>query len=109
VCRTAREKRDLVRVVRTPDGRVQLDPTGRASGRGAYLCRDAACWTGALKRGTLDRALASQLPEGLRMALTAGPAQHIMTNDPNMNDMTATPTGAEAAGEGSGGAPHGTK
>jgi hypothetical protein len=96
-------------VVRTPDGRVQLDPTGRANGRGAYLCRDVACWTGALKRGTLDRALASQLPDELRAVLTAGPAHHIMTIDTNTNDTTANPTGAEAAGEGSGGAPHGTK
>jgi hypothetical protein len=88
---------------------VQLDPTGRANGRGAYLCRDAACWTGALKRGTLDRALASHLPEELRATLTAGPAHHMIDIHTNTNDTTATPAGAEATGEGSGGAPHGTK
>ena len=43
-CRTARPKRELVRVVRTPGGAMVLDETGRAAGRGAYLCRDAACW-----------------------------------------------------------------
>ena len=46
-CRTARPKRDLLRVVRAPDGQVAIDPTGRAPGRGAYLCRDASCWDAA--------------------------------------------------------------
>ena len=96
-------------MVRTPDGRVLLDPTGRANGRGAYLCRDSACWAGALKRGTLDRALATPIPDALRATLTAGPGHDIMITNDRPNDTTATPSGAEATGEGSGGAPHGTK
>jgi predicted RNA-binding protein YlxR (DUF448 family) len=47
-----------VRVVRLPDGSVTIDPTGKLSGRGAYLCDSSACWQAALKhRGALARAL----------------------------------------------------
>ena len=71
-CRTARQKRDLVRVVRTPDGRVLLDETGRLAGRGAYLCADGSCWRNALDKGTVQRALGVPLPEELRARLRAG-------------------------------------
>lgn len=56
-CRQVRNKRELVRVVRTPDLRVEVDETGKKSGRGAYLCRMAACWRLALEKGALGRAL----------------------------------------------------
>ena len=42
-CRKVKDKRDLIRVVRTPEGRIIIDPSGKANGRGAYLCRDARC------------------------------------------------------------------
>jgi predicted RNA-binding protein YlxR (DUF448 family) len=71
-CRTVREKRDLVRVVRTADGRVILDEGGRIAGRGAYLCADGQCWTTALDRGALSRALAVPIPADLRARLQAG-------------------------------------
>jgi predicted RNA-binding protein YlxR (DUF448 family) len=73
-CRTARAKGELVRVVRTPDGRMLIDETGRVAGRGAYLCRDAGCWTRAAERGALGRALEAPVPPELREALLAGPA-----------------------------------
>ena len=44
VCRQVKPKRELIRVVRTPEGRVVVDETGKASGRGAYLCRKRVCW-----------------------------------------------------------------
>lgn len=56
-CRQTDAKRQLVRLVRTPDGHVVIDPTGKRAGRGAYLCATADCWTTALRRGTLTRAL----------------------------------------------------
>ncbi|MBV9354731.1 MAG: YlxR family protein [Chloroflexi bacterium] len=56
-CREGLAKRELVRVVRTPAGGVLVDPSGKLSGRGAYVHRDAACWTGALQRQSLARAL----------------------------------------------------
>jgi uncharacterized protein len=48
--------------VRTPDGSVQADPTGRLAGRGAYVCRDTDCMTIAIKKGALSRALETPLP-----------------------------------------------
>jgi len=57
VCRTVRPKRELVRIVRTPDGAVMVDETGKRSGRGAYLCRQRDCWETAVARRQLERAL----------------------------------------------------
>jgi hypothetical protein len=61
----------LVRVVRAPDGRVTIDETGRLAGRGAYLCREEGCWTTALGRGALGRALETPLSAELRETLLA--------------------------------------
>lgn len=56
-CRERDTKRGLHRIVRTPEGGVEPDPTGRRNGRGAYLCGQAACWEKALASGILARAL----------------------------------------------------
>ena len=56
-CRTAKNKNELIRVVRTADGEVRVDPTGKANGRGAYLCRNPECLRKALKAHSLKRAL----------------------------------------------------
>lgn len=56
-CRQGRAKRELVRIVRGVDGSVQVDPTGKKSGRGAYLCNQPECWAAGLTRGVLARAL----------------------------------------------------
>ena len=56
-CRTMRPKKELIRIVRTPEGAVIADRTGRANGRGAYLCADPACLEKAIKSRALDRAL----------------------------------------------------
>jgi predicted RNA-binding protein YlxR (DUF448 family) len=56
-CREHDAKRGLYRIVRTPEGKVEPDPTGRRNGRGAYLCGRAACWEKALGSGMLSRAL----------------------------------------------------
>ena len=64
-CRTSRDKRDLLRVVRAPDGAVRYDAGGRANGRGAYVCRDEACIATATGRGGLAHALAATLPTSL--------------------------------------------
>jgi len=73
-CRTERQKREFVRIVRAPDGTVAFDPTGRANGRGAYLCADGNCWQTALKKTSIERALGVSLPAGMRDQLTNGPA-----------------------------------
>lgn len=56
-CRGHDIKRGLHRIVRTPEGQVEPDPTGRRNGRGAYLCGQGACWEKALASGILARAL----------------------------------------------------
>lgn len=71
-CRTERQKRDLLRVVRTPDGIVAFDATGRAAGRGAYICADGSCWAVALKKKSIERALSAPLPPELRNQLESG-------------------------------------
>jgi len=53
---------------------MTIDETGRLAGRGAYLCRDAGCWTLALERGAIGRALEAPVPTALREALAAGPS-----------------------------------
>jgi predicted RNA-binding protein YlxR (DUF448 family) len=50
-----------------------MDEIGRLAGRGAYLCRDAGCWTLAAQRGALGRALEATVPQELREVLLAGP------------------------------------
>ena len=60
-CRGHDAKRGLHRIVRTPEGPVELDPTGRRNGRGAYLCGNPACWERALGTGLLGRALKTEL------------------------------------------------
>ena len=80
-CRTTRDKRELARIVRTPSGQLNIDETGRLAGRGAYLCRDAACWTTALERGALARALEAPVTAELRAAMTALAARLTTTTE----------------------------
>ena len=74
-----RGKRSLIRIVRTPEQRVAVDPTGRANGRGAYLHPVRACWEKALKGGTIRHALkmtpAPEDVEALRAFARALPAE----------------------------------
>jgi predicted RNA-binding protein YlxR (DUF448 family) len=51
----------MVRVVRTPEGKLVIDKTGKQNGRGAYLCPDQACWVAALKGDRLSKALNMQI------------------------------------------------
>jgi predicted RNA-binding protein YlxR (DUF448 family) len=74
-CRTERQKRDLVRVVRTPDGTVMLDLSGRQPGRGAYLCADGSCWKAAVRKRSIERALEVTLPAELVARLAQGGVQ----------------------------------
>ncbi len=60
-CDSAASKRELIRLVRTSAGVVELDPTGKRPARGAYLCHTAKCWEHAIKTGRLERALRTKL------------------------------------------------
>jgi predicted RNA-binding protein YlxR (DUF448 family) len=70
-CRQVQGKRELLRVVRTPGGTVAVDPTGKRSGRGAYVHANRLCWETALKRHSIDRALKIELSPEDRERLTA--------------------------------------
>jgi uncharacterized protein len=59
VCRQVKGKKEMVRLVRTPGGTIEIDTTGKKEGRGAYLCRDWACWEKAPKGKQLERAFKS--------------------------------------------------
>ena len=56
-CREVRPKKELLRVVRTTEGEIEVDRTGKKNGRGAYLCANAECLNKALKIRALNRAL----------------------------------------------------
>ena len=62
-CRERKNKRDMIRVVRTTEGTVSLDFSGKLNGRGAYVCPDAACLQKARKTRSLERCLEVELPE----------------------------------------------
>ena len=65
-CRKASTKRELVRLVRISDSRVEVDTTGKKAGRGAYLCRSQECWEVGLKGGRLEYALRATLTQDNR-------------------------------------------
>ena len=83
-CRTVQGKRELIRIVRTPDGDVIVDPTGKKNGRGAYVHKSQECFELALKRGGLER--------GLNVKLTPETRQ---TLEETALSFAATPHGAE--------------
>lgn len=61
-CREMKAKKDLIRVVRSPEGEISLDFKGKLPGRGAYLCPDAACLARARKSRALERAFSVAMP-----------------------------------------------
>ena len=61
-CREMKPKKDLIRVVRSPEGEISLDFKGKASGRGAYVCPDPRCLKKAIKARALERAFSAQIP-----------------------------------------------
>ncbi|MCQ2456257.1 MAG: YlxR family protein [Clostridia bacterium] len=64
-CGESFPKRDLIRVVRTPEGSVEIDFTGKKSGRGAYICPKAACFKKARKYGRIAKSLEVPISEEL--------------------------------------------
>lgn len=58
-------KNQMIRVLRTPDGEIVLDDTGKKSGRGAYLCKNAACFKRARKTHRIERELSCEISEEL--------------------------------------------
>ena len=75
-CREMKPKKELIRVVRSPEGEISLDFKGKASGRGAYLCPEPACLKKAVRAKALERALSVSIPpeiyEKLREQMEGG-------------------------------------
>lgn len=71
-CQEMKSKKELLRVVRTPEGDIVLDPTGKKAGRGAYMCRSEECLTKAFKEKRLEKALKHQIGEEVYNALRTG-------------------------------------
>lgn len=63
VCRAQKDKSELVRVVRRPDGTVVTDKLGKESGRGAYVCASGDCMAQAIKKHAFDRAFKTKLAQ----------------------------------------------
>ena len=76
-CRQAKNKKDLIRVVRDKEGNVSVDATGKLNGRGAYICPDKECLKKAMRSHAIDRALGVTVPqelyETLRLEMEALP------------------------------------
>lgn len=70
-CMEMKPKKELVRVVKNKDGQVSLDLTGKAPGRGAYICKDAECFSKARKAKRFEREFSIQIPETVLMSLEA--------------------------------------
>lgn len=68
-CKTVRPKKELIRLVRTPENEVLVDPTGKKSGRGAYSCPNLNCLELAFKGALLDKALDIKLNEAIKEQL----------------------------------------
>ena len=68
-CRIKRDKKDLLRIVKTPEGEIVLDATGKKSGRGAYVCPDPECLKKARKSRALERAFDTAIPAEVYDAL----------------------------------------
>ena len=70
-CREKKEKREMIRIVRTPEGALVPDATGKLSGRGAYICRQPECLRRAIRQKQLERQLETTMTQEISDALTA--------------------------------------
>ena len=64
-CLEMKAKRELIRVVKSPEGEISLDETGRKNGRGAYLCKDPSCFSKAQKSKALNREFKTEIPDDI--------------------------------------------
>ena len=70
-CREMKPKKELLRVVRSPEGEISFDLTGRKPGRGAYVCHSSECLLRAIKQKQLERTFSSPISDEIRDALAA--------------------------------------
>ena len=70
-CRTMKPKKEMIRVVRSPEGEISMDLRGKASGRGAYVCNDMGCLKNAIKTKAIERAFETAIPDEVYESLKA--------------------------------------
>ncbi len=68
-CREMKQKTELVRVIKTPEGQVCLDKTGKMNGRGAYICLSKDCFNKAVKSRGIERSLKIAIPDDIYQAI----------------------------------------
>ena len=68
-CGEMKDKKSLIRIVKTPEGDIVIDTTGKTNGRGAYICESSECLKKALKNRGLERSFKSQIPDEIREKL----------------------------------------
>ena len=68
-CGEMKPKRELVRVVKSPEGNISLDRSGKANGRGAYICHNAECYKKAVKAKRFEKAFSMQIPDSVCEAI----------------------------------------
>ena len=85
-CRRVAGKRELIRLVCDASGGIEVDASGRAAGRGAYLCRRRECWEMGLRGGRLERTLRTTLGEENRRRLISRGEELVLATT---GDMTA--------------------
>lgn len=68
-CRESKPKADLIRIVRTPEGKILIDRTGKVSGRGTYVCKNEECFKKSVKSKALSRALDVQVEDEILLQL----------------------------------------
>lgn len=71
-CQEMKEKKELIRIVRSPEGEVFVDRTGKKSGRGAYLCNQSSCFTLAKKKNSLSNQLKAPVSDDVFAELEKG-------------------------------------
>ena len=60
-CKSVKDKNDLIRKEKTKEGEIELDPTGRKNGRGAYICKDSGCFESLKKSKGMERSFKTQV------------------------------------------------
>lgn len=90
-CGQVQPKRQLIRVVRTASGKVEVDPTGKKSGRGAYLCNKRECWDRALAKSSLSRTLKIEIDPENR--------EELLEYASRLGDKSTTQSAPEAEGK----------
>lgn len=69
-CNEMKPKKELIRVVKSPEGLISIDFTGKKSGRGAYICRNEECFTKARKARRFEKSLSCQIDESVYEVMT---------------------------------------